>query len=576
MKLILFIFLNLILITSIFSTATILEVIPDPKNSRVDTNETERVNLLILENQSIWNSFINYEDIESINNFTYNITHINNFINSFNFSVFNETLQFESLETNLEQNYFDDTQVYSDDEIEDLLLENIISQNTLSTPLVTSEIDESFFLNEKKTITIEGEYFSTNNNLNAISDGYIINPVNISPKEYVLEVTSPIFEVPKTSYTLSAHNFWGNGVEILFETIRSFKTMNIDTELSYIDDWLLDYGDHFQIYEQNGNTYAIFIGSQNNYLTIYDITDSTNPQRKSYTKPSNSDLNYLRDIAVTTTQDGKVYALVAGLSSDSVALYDITNPLSISLKDVYSSNTLVDKAEAVSLISTSLGEIYGSVSSTSYSTNYITSFHIENNQLNVIDNEWMGSGSNYRSYGNYLYEQNGEIYSLVTLFNDEIKIYKVTENSYSRISTYKDSSLCDDPYGASVFEKNDKLYAIIKAVNDRYFCVLDITDPANIVFETSFGHSEARYSDRVYAYEKNNQYFVAAPYYSGSTEKIYIYEITDFNNIETKVEKDVSSFDGLLDTQFYESNGGFYLLAFSAYNGRFYIYNVTE
>ena len=146
MKLILFIFLNLILIPSIFSTATILEVIPDPKNSRVDTNETERVNLLILENQSIWSSFINYEDIESINNFTYNITHINNFINSFNFSVFNETLQFESLETNLEQNYFDDTQVYSDDEIEDLLLENIISQNTLSTPLVTEEINEAFNL----------------------------------------------------------------------------------------------------------------------------------------------------------------------------------------------------------------------------------------------------------------------------------------------------------------------------------------------------------------------------------------------------------------------------------------------
>ena len=570
MKLILFIFLNLILITSIFSTATILEVIPDPKNSRVDTNETERVNLLILENQSIWNSFINYEDIESINNFTYNITHINNFINSFNFSIFNETLQFESLETNLEQNYFNDTQVYSDDEIEKLLLENIISQNTLSTPLVTEQINEAFNLSETKTITIKGEYFSTNNNLNAISDGYIINPVNISPKEYVLEVTSPSFAVPKTSYTLSAHNFWGNGVEIIFETIRYFISMNVDTEMSNTYYSRLTGGDHFKIYEQNGNTYAIFISVSNNYLTIYDITNPASPTLKD----SESVLAHsssAKDIDTAITPNGNIYAVIVTRNNDKIALYDITNPTNIQYKSNYEKESFLDDASSVSLISTDTEKMYA-IATNRGNYEYVSLYKIENNNV-----EYVAKDSKSNPFGGYVYKQNGEIYYIATDYdNDEIETYSISDTSLIRLGQYKDSSVCDRPEEVSTFEKSGNIYAIVRSYEERYYCVLDITDPANIVFETSFGYSEAQSSNRVYAYEKNNQYFVAAPYHNINTNRIYIYEITDLDNVEVKVEKTLSGYSGISDTQFYEVNGEFYLLAFSADNGRFYIYEVSE
>ena len=62
MKLLFFILMNLVFIGSVFSTATILQVIPNNSSSSVDTNETTRVDALMLENISMWDKILNVEN----------------------------------------------------------------------------------------------------------------------------------------------------------------------------------------------------------------------------------------------------------------------------------------------------------------------------------------------------------------------------------------------------------------------------------------------------------------------------------------------------------------------------------
>ena len=110
MKLILFIFLNLILITSIFSTATILEVIPTEKI--IDTNETQRVEDLIIENQSIWSNFLNYFTSSEVISLFYNKTEINQMLEKE--ELFNLTISdIDNDTTNINLNYENSTELLS-------------------------------------------------------------------------------------------------------------------------------------------------------------------------------------------------------------------------------------------------------------------------------------------------------------------------------------------------------------------------------------------------------------------------------------------------------------------------------
>ena len=126
MKLLFSILISLVFIQSVFSTVTILEVIPIEKV--IDTNETQRVNLLILENQSIWNNFLNYFTSNEIVNLFYNKTQIDEKLE--NVSIEEETQSLINLTisdigddtTNINLNYENST--------ENLLIENLNETHT--------------------------------------------------------------------------------------------------------------------------------------------------------------------------------------------------------------------------------------------------------------------------------------------------------------------------------------------------------------------------------------------------------------------------------------------------------------
>ena len=117
MKLLFSILISLVFIQSVFSTVTILEVIPIEKV--IDTNETQRVNLLILENQSIWNNFLNYFTSNEIVNLFYNKTQIDEKLE--NVSIEEETQSLINLTisdigddtTNINLNYENSTELLS-------------------------------------------------------------------------------------------------------------------------------------------------------------------------------------------------------------------------------------------------------------------------------------------------------------------------------------------------------------------------------------------------------------------------------------------------------------------------------
>ena len=123
----------------IFSQAKIIDVIQ--VNSFTDTNETDRVDILILENQSIWNKIRTYFTKEDMENNFYNKTQTVE-VFSEQKDIYDEDRLYTDLFNKLNDNYYTKSETYNSDEFDTLLNESL--QTSPSFPYLTKEIDEYF------------------------------------------------------------------------------------------------------------------------------------------------------------------------------------------------------------------------------------------------------------------------------------------------------------------------------------------------------------------------------------------------------------------------------------------------
>ena len=198
----------------IFSQAKIIDVIQ--VNSFTDTNETDRVNLLILENQSIWDKIKTYFTKEDMENNFYNKTQTVE-VFSEQKDIYDEDRLYTDLFNKLNDNYYTKSETYNSDEFDTLLNESL--QTSPSFPYLTKEVDEYFLLNETREVIIEGYDFTPNSTIEGLEDdGYTLNIISKSPTKFIYNITSPSFITNKTEYSFSGSNNWNSSKKLLFQT----------------------------------------------------------------------------------------------------------------------------------------------------------------------------------------------------------------------------------------------------------------------------------------------------------------------------------------------------------------------
>ena len=217
----------LFLPTIIFSQAKIIDVIQ--VNSFTDTNETDRVNLLVLENQSIWNKIKTYFTKEEAENNFYNKTQTDEaFSNSKD--IYDEDRLYTDLFNKLNDNYYTKSETYNSDEFDTLLNESL--QTSPSFPYLTKEIDEYFSLSQMKQVIIEGYDFTPNSTIEGLEDdGYTLNIISKSPTKFIYNITAPSFISNKTEYSFSGSDNWNSSKKLLFQTQYSNPSNeNVDND----------------------------------------------------------------------------------------------------------------------------------------------------------------------------------------------------------------------------------------------------------------------------------------------------------------------------------------------------------
>ena len=357
--------------------------------------------------------------------------------------------------------------------------------------------------------------------------------------------------------------------------VRWNVNVDIDTRLSYTGAGnTMDYPSKFKIYEQDGNIYAVILGNAADSIVIYDITDPTKPV---YTDHYSSYiyLENARDIGIAKTPLGKIYAVAVSSFDDNIALFDITNPRNIQYRNRYEDKTYLDFVSDVDLIETDTEKMYAAVTSEDGRNKYeyLMTYKIENNGISLISRIHLDKPKDVR-----LYKQDGEYYAIVSVYDDnEIEIYRITDSETTIAGRYVDTSTCRNPnHLSNVFEQDGKKYILMTSTSSDRFCIYDITDPENIEFMTEYFNHSIRYFDTFHVTEKDRGLYATVGYNRVNNAKVYIYDITEFDNIMEKTKRNVqNTMNNPRDVQFYHQGDKLYFMWLSNSNlDSFSIYDV--
>ena len=355
---------------------------------------------------------------------------------------------------------------------------------------------------------------------------------------------------------------------------RGFVNVDIDTRLSYKGSSYLDYPSRFKIYEQDNKTYTVILWNAADSIVIYDITDPSNPIYKDHYS-SYIYLENARDMDIAKTPSGKIYAIAISSFDKNIVLFDITNPNNIRYINRYEDSTYLWYVSDVDFIETDTEKMYAASTSEDGRNKYeyLMTYKIENNSISLISRIYLDKPKDVR-----LYKQNGEYYAIVSVYDDnEIEIYKITDTGTTIAGRYTDTSICKNPnHLSNIFERLGKKYIITTANSRDRFCIYDITDPSNIEFIVDYFDHSIRYFDKFHVEQKDGGLYATVGYPRVNNNKVYIYDITDFDNIIEKVKKNVQNImNNPRDVQFYHQWNEFYFMGLSNSNlDSFSIYDV--
>ena len=364
---------------------------------------------------------------------------------------------------------------------------------------------------------------------------------------------------------ISFETLFGGIIDMAIDPLLERKGLSFATNPTY-----------FEVYDYNGKKYMATNGISSDSIAILDITDPTSMIDRDgsyYRYSSSSYIDWPYEVSVSITPSGKAYAFSIGYMDDMLTLFDISNPKSIQYKTNYQHSTYLDSVRHLDSISTDTEKMYVvTLNTNSYNRNeYLMTYRVENNYITQISRITVDNGKDLR-----LYEQNGEYFVITTSYDDDdIFIYKITDSSYTKMSEYYDNTNCRDPYRLSnIFDRNGKKYIIMGTTSAKKFCIYDITDPTNMILVGEYFNNELQGMRELNVAEKDGRWYLVIG--DGGNEKLFIYDITKFHNITKKVEKNVKNlFNEPTDAQFIHYGDDFHLGVLSADYSAFGIYDVV-
>ena len=323
MKKIILILILLFSIVFVFPTATILEVIPNNQDIVVDTNETERVNLLVLENQSIWDKILNFVNFTYINETYHNQSYIDDLkIDYADTTDINDTNLVNKLNDSINTNYHLKSSMYNKSEIDTIISEeatNLTNNDIFRVAYLNDNFFESFDAGQTKRITIEGENFDLKTELVGSSD-YQIELIEVEPTKIVYRVKAPSFEKNSETFSLSSHEQWGNSKTITFET----KEVNNNLFISTWDTTNITSG------SSNSNQITLPLESSGTYNFIVDWGDGTSDTITQYNQAEVTH-TYLNEGIYEIKINGTITGFRFNNLGDRNKLLDISNYGSLNL-----------------------------------------------------------------------------------------------------------------------------------------------------------------------------------------------------------------------------------------------------
>ena len=249
-------------------------------------------------------------------------------------------------------------------------------------------------------------------------------------------------------------------------------------------------------FKSGGNTYAVVVSDVGNSVQILDITypyDIT--AAGSITDTDDLVLDGANRIAIFNSS-GNTYAAVASEGDDGVQILDITDPY-----DITAAGNIVDSDDLVLLFSTDItifesgGNTYAAVIGNlenGVQILDITDPYRITAAGNITDTESLTLNTPRRIQ---TFKSDINTYAAVTASTDSgVQILDITDPY--RITAagsidYTDTPSLSEATGLSTFKLGTHTYAAVSSTStDRFFSILNITDPSDITLEDKIGDDE--------------------------------------------------------------------------------------
>ncbi len=299
----------------------------------------------------------------------------------------------------------------------------------------------------------------------------------------------------------------------------------------------LDAANDVEVFEKEGRLYAIVVAWDDDGVQIMDITNPAQPVPVSAVFDESggfSALDETKGVAVFE-KEARLYAIVVAWADDGVQIMDITNPAQpVPVSAVFDESggfSALDAANDVVIFEKE--ERFYAIVIARYD-NGVQIMDITNPAqpvpVSAVFNNFEGFRALYGAYAVTVFEKGEQMYAIVTARDgDGVQIMDITNPAQPvPISAVFDESggfsALDGAGYVEVFEKGERMYAIVTAWYDNGVQIMDITNPAqpvpvSAVFDESEGFSALDTANDVEVFEKGERmYAIVTAWYDNGVQ----------------------------------------------------------
>ncbi len=405
-----------------------------------------------------------------------------------------------------------------------------------------------------------------------------------------------VFEKGERMYAIVTA-WYDNGVQIM-DITNPTQPVPVSAVFDNFEGFsALDGANDVEVFEKGERMYALVTGRDDNGVQIMDITNPTQPVPVSAVFDNFegfSALDGANDVEVFE-KGGRIYAIVTAWYDNGLQIMDITNPMQpVPVSAVFDESegfSALDAANDVEVFEKG-GRIYAIV--VAWDDDGVQIMDITNPMqpvpVSAVFDESGGFSALDAAKGVEVFEKGGRIYAIVTAWDDDgVQIMDITNPTQpvpvsAVFDNFEGFSALDAANDVGVFEKEERLYAIVIARYDNGVQIMDITNPTqpvpvSAVFDESEGFSALHGAYAVEVFEKGERMYAIVT--ARDNDGVQIMDITNptqpvpvsavFDNFEG-----FSALDGANDVEVFEKGERMYALVTAWYDNGLQIMDITN